>query len=195
MIPNKRYTFIIIFIVVIASMFSTGCNNNQKVRKLNEKTTTIAPQQDKSAAIEPEDKKFNWQKPDHWQARESKGLRLATFSINDRILCTLIPLSKDGGGLRANINRWLAQLELQLTSQQVNSFLASNIDFKTKTNLSAIFLDFSTLLANENKLSMLVTIITTPNSTLFIKMTGSKLLLKKQRDSFITFCKSISHSQ
>ena len=161
MIPNKRYTCTIIFIIATAFIFSPSCNNEQKVRKLNEKTTTIAPQQNKSATIEPKNEKFNWKKPDHWQAKESKGLRLATFSINDRILCTLIPLSKDGGGLTANINRWLAQLGLQLTPQQVESFMAGRIDFKTNTSLSATFIYLKQIFKKLKKKTMLVAIIKT----------------------------------
>ena len=195
MILAKRYIQIVLFIVAIASIFLPGCKKEQKVRKLNEKSTTIAQQQKKEPTAAPGDNKFSWQKPAHWQVKESKGLRLATFAINNKILCTIIPLSRDGGGLRANIQRWLAQLGLQLSPQEVKSFMESRIDFKTKTNLSAAFLDFNPLLPDDNKLSMLVAIITTPESTLFIKMTGAKLLLEKQHDSFISFCKSISHNQ
>ena len=191
----KRYTYTILLITICVTILFQDCKKEQQVRKLNEKSTSIAHQQKREVTTEQGDKKFSWQKPAHWQVEESKGLRLATFTINNQIVCTLIPLSRDGGGLKANIQRWSSQLALRLTPQQVQSFIDSKIDFKTKTNLSAAFLDFNPLVANENKLSMLVTIITTPKSTLFIKMTGSKKLLEKQRDPFISFCKSISHNQ
>jgi hypothetical protein len=190
MIREKRYIYTIIILILSTPFFFPGCDGEPEVRRLNESTPAITSKTEKPPAP---DKAFRWQKPNHWKSMESKGLRLATFAINQQVLCTIIPLSRDGGGLEANIMRWSAQLGQQLTPEALETFANKKSVFKTKTNLTATLLNFNPLISDEKASSMMVTIISVPGTTLFIKMVGPKKGLEKEHETFIRFCQTVSY--
>lgn len=189
----KRDTYTIVLLLIVVAFFLPSCNNEPQVRKLDETHSKAKPKANQTAVPDTPDLAFQWQKPNHWKSLTSRGLRLATFQVNNKVLCTIIPLSRDGGGLEANIIRWSAQLGLQLTPEEGKAFMKKKSVFKTKTGLSATLLDFDPLITEENAPSMKVTLIPVPGATLFIKMTGPKKLLEIESEAFIRFCQSISH--
>ena len=58
---------------------------------------------------------LSWEKPGNWESKQGSSMRLASFSIpysrgfGD---LSIIKLSGDAGGLKANVNRWRKQLNL-----------------------------------------------------------------------------------
>lgn len=146
----------------------------------------------------PHSESWRWTKPLHWREEESAGLRLATFSITrgeDAGQCTLITLPGDGGGVQANVQRWLDQLHLPVFSQpEMADFLSRQEKLRTGSGLPVTIIDFSALKNPQERsgTSLLVAMITAENQTLFVKMSGGKELLEENREVFMKFFLSLS---
>jgi hypothetical protein len=134
---------------------------------------------------------FSWTAPAGWREEPGTGMRLATLWVEDGE-CTLIVLSGDVGGLAANIARWMDQVQLRpLSPAQMQSYIEGLERFETSAGLSGLLLDFDEFVQDAAALSTLGGIIQRGPETMFVKLTGSKSLLARERDNFITLCKSI----
>jgi hypothetical protein len=134
---------------------------------------------------------FVWNTPAGWRQEPGTGMRLATLWIEDGE-CTLIVLSGDVGGLPANIARWMDQVQLRpLSPAHMQSYIDSLERFETATGLSGLLLDFDMFVEEPTALSTLGGIIQRGSETMFVKLTGSKSLLARERDNFIALCRSI----
>ena len=125
-------------------------------------------------------------------------MRLETFSLSDREAtaeCTIVPLPGDGGGIEANVRRWLEQLQVpQLSSREMEEFLGRQEKKRTRSGLPVVIVDFTTLGRRQPQpeKSMLAAIIQDGAQTLFVKLSGARPLLEKNRDVFLAFCRSLS---
>lgn len=182
---------------VLGLVLVPACRRQPQSRHYVEDVVAAAPAPERSSAPPPE-RAWRWVTPREWREQDGSGLRLATFAIADRGVvgrCALVPLSGDGGGVEANVRRWLEQLQLtDISSPELDVFLGQQKKMQTSDGLPVVVIDFTTLgrgreLAEE---SMLVAIITGGNQTLFVKMDGARTMLEKNRDVFIEFCRSIS---
>jgi len=164
-----------------------GCDKGREVRKYKKKES---PQTASGKVI------FQWDTPRGWTGnRSATGMRLASFSVNNgdrKSLCTIIPLKGAAGGIRANIIRWLGQIDANIAteSKEVETFIDSGEAFRTRGNFPAVFYDFTGLTGSPGDQSILVTIISFRDSSIFIKMTGEKAHLLENRKKF----KSLSQS-
>jgi len=177
--------FIPIFFLVI--LFA--CENGDKVRNYKEKNSTvkntqkIAPETEKTLT-----RKIIWKVPPGWIEKKARGIRLATFDIkfeDQYALCTIVPLRGDGGGIKANIQRWLIQLGIEFESEEkLDNFILEQKKFKTEQNIQATSIDFSPLVQSPDQQIMLALILRFPQETVFIKMTGKKFILLKNKEKF-----------
>lgn len=125
-------------------------------------------------------------------------MRLAAFSFADREnsgQCTLVSLSGDGGGVMANVQRWLEQLNLpQFSRQQMADFLKRQKTTQTGNGLPVTIVDFTILgrPLERSGSSMMIAMISAADQTLFVKISGEKALLEKNREAFLKFCRSLS---
>ncbi len=141
-------------------------------------------------------KEFRWSAPKGWILENSKSkLRIATFSIRQKkmnAICTLIPLHGDGGGLDANVRMWYGTLTgKDISDNKLNIFIKEQKRFKTLSGRKGVLIDLLKTESKDNTTSMLISVITFPRKTLFIKMTGDKDILRSNKDKFINFSKSI----
>ena len=142
---------------------------------------------------------WRWVTPPQWREEAGSGMRLATFSIpgtGGAGQCTLIPLPGDGGGIQANVQRWLEQLQLQtLSPQALADFLGRQETMRTAAGLPLTVIDFTPLSYQQQPsgTSMLAAMIRGEDQTLFVKLSGAKALLEKNREFFYEFCRSLSH--
>lgn len=141
---------------------------------------------------------FSWDTPQGW-SREQKtsGMRLAAFSIKSQdkeSLCTIIPLKGAAGGIRANVMRWLGQINVNMEpgSEKLEKFLSAGEDFRTKGGFPAVMIDFTTITPRPEDRSILATVITLQDSTIFIKMTGEKSHLVENKEKFKALSKSFT---
>lgn len=139
--------------------------------------------------------KLSWQLPVDWVEREKTGMRLASFSSGsgvEMVECTIVSLEGKGGGVKENVKRWMTQINLLIpTESELEDFLSRQEDLKTSDGFPIAMIDFTELKSADHDASMIASIITMEEYTLFVKMTGIKSSLIKNRDKFKFLCQSL----
>jgi hypothetical protein len=194
----KSYFFSVLALAAaLCLLVAPACRQQPQTREYEENSASAAaaPMQ---MQTRPHSVSWRWERPLQWREEESAGLRLATFSITSGAevgQCTLITLPGDGGGVQANVQRWLDQLHLPLFSQpELDDFLSRQKKMRTVSGLPVTIIDFASLNNPQDRsgTSLLVAVITGENQTLFVKMSGEKALLEKNREVFNKFSLSLS---
>jgi hypothetical protein len=174
-----------------------SCRQQPQTRQYEEKGSAVV-QAPKQPPRQLSQASWRWDKPLLWQEEKGDGLRLVTFLITGRegsAECALVALPGDGGGVEANVQRWLEQLNLPLFSPaELDDFITRQKKMRTESGLLVTVIDFTTLNQPQKRLgtSLLVAILASENQTLFIKMSGGKALLGENREVFYKFCQSLS---
>ena len=180
-------------VMALCSLFvAPACRQQPQSRRYEENGPDAAP-----APALPQGEAWHWAKPVPWREEGNAGLRLATFSIAGQEgpgQCTLVPLPGDGGGIEANVQRWLEQLQLPLFSpREMADFLGRQKRLQTRDGLPVAVIDFTALGRRQPPAaSMLAAMIADGNQTLFVKLSGGKALIEKNREDFYEFCRSLS---
>ncbi len=183
----KKMKKLLVFSSMLLLLFCICCDKGPEVRKYKKKES--------SQAVSGQ-AQFLWDTPQGWdEIRTTTGMRLTAFSIKSQYResqCTIIPLKGAAGGIRANVIRWLEQINAKMEpgSDELEKFLATGEDFRTKGDFPAVLYDFTGMTHGPEEQSILVTIITFRESSIFIKMTGKKSQLVINRKKF----KSLSQS-
>jgi hypothetical protein len=138
-----------------------------------------------------------WVSPDGWKEEAGMHMRIASFhpiADPNSIDCYIIALAGPAGGLEANLERWLGQLGLQPSDDNVNQLTKSAQIFNTKDGLEVKVFDFTTLQTqgNSSDKSMIVAMIPVGQTTVFVKMTGSIESVKQNKDNFLNLLRSIT---
>ena len=138
-----------------------------------------------------------WVDPEGWREEAGKHMRMASFhpvADPQAIDCYIIALAGPAGGLEANLERWLGQLELQPSDDNVQKLLAFAQRLKTKDGLEIKVFDFTRLRpqGNPSDKSMFAAMITLDQTSVFIKMTGTIESLKKNKDNYFKLLSSIT---
>ena len=173
------------YFIIIIICFS--CNKDKYV-----KTYTIPKLQPiiETVVLTAHDNKkpISWTAPDNWMEGSESSMRLASFNVsyNGGIAdVSITNFSGDGGGLKANVNRWRKQLGLDPQSEEM---ISKSILIKTSKlgeyKLIKIHDD-----SNEES-AFLCSIIEIKNSTIFIKMKASPEGINQLENEFIKFCSS-----
>jgi hypothetical protein len=208
---NDQFLFRL-FAIFITVVLLGGCQRAPVKRTYHEIVQT-APQQSPvptmpmTGAVDQQTQKMleasvarpplSWATPQGWQEAPGGGMRLATFrpaDTGDPVECALISLAGDAGGFESNAARWMKQVNIDVPAQtQMEQFLAAQKKIKTKDGFDATIIDLTQLQSKDDleRPSMAVTIITLPDMTVFVKMTGSRGAVLKNRDQFETLCESL----
>lgn len=138
---------------------------------------------------------LSWDTPDGWSEGAGSGMRLATWRINDApdgTECTLIVLSGDAGGLAANIVRWMEQVQIAPPSDAALRAYVDGLErIQTQRAMTGVLVDFDEFVDDPSALSTLAAIIESGRETLFVKLTGPKGVLARERENFIQLCISM----
>ena len=141
------------------------------------------------------DIKLSWRLPVDWVEREKGGMRLAAFSSGSgegAVECTIISLPGAAGGLESNVTRWIGQINLEIPPQEkFAEFLNAQEKFSTGKGLAGTTVDLTQLTPDTNQRSMIAALVNAEEDTLFIKMTGTKASLEKNREKFKSLCRSL----
>ncbi len=138
-----------------------------------------------------------WVSPEGWKEEAGTHMRMATFhqmADPQAIDCSIIALGGPAGGPEANLSRWMGQLGLQVSDDNLKQLITSAQDFKTKGGLEAKIFDFTILQTkgNPSDKSMIAAIMTVDQTTVFVKMTGSIEAVKQNKDNFLKLLVSIT---
>lgn len=181
------YIYLLLFFVLAFTVIS--CDNNPRLRRYTEISISSF-----DTGI-PLKSSLSWAKPSHWQEKKGDGLRLATFftTTEDPVECSIVSLGGMAGGLKANILRWMEQIKLKVSEEELNNFINSLEKTKSSGGFLITLVDLSILQKDENDLSasMLAGLMETGGQTLFVKMTGTKKAIEKEKETFKKFCVSL----
>lgn len=197
---KPKNSLLVIFLVVVFILSSFACNKKDEVRsykeKIEKKDVPSGFHGNGSVESAAPESNIKWETPDGWQlAKNSSKLRIATYSFrseNGEAICTLIPLSGDGGGITANAQMWLSTLKKEeIKEADIKKFISKQKKFRTSDNHEGVFLDFMEITGKESGQSMIVSIITLHGKTLFIKFSGDTSLVNQNREKLMSLSKSI----
>jgi hypothetical protein len=151
---------------------------------------------DQSAAV-PSKSELSWKRPKTWREEPSSGMRMAAFSIqgnNATGTCTIIRLSGSAGGLEANVQRWIGQLNLPAMSPgQLGAFLGKQGKITSSDGREILIVDLTSLGSDaEDEATILAAVLTIDSSSYFIKLNGPAGLVNRERASFLELCRSLS---
>jgi len=138
-----------------------------------------------------------WVSPEGWKEEAGTHMRMATFHLiadPQAIDCSIIGLAGPAGGPEANLNRWMGQLGIQASDDNLKRLIISTQDIKTKDGLEAKVFDFTNIQAqgNPSDKSMIAAMIDVDQMTVFVKMTGSIESVKQNKDNFLKLLGSIT---
>ncbi|MBI5150227.1 MAG: hypothetical protein HZA28_05605 [Candidatus Omnitrophica bacterium] len=140
---------------------------------------------------------LSWATPQGWTETPGGGMHLVNFTSADKDApaeCTIISLGGQAGGLESNVTRWMQQVNIAVPeAPAMEKFLAAQKKIKTKDGFDATIIDLTQLQPKDDleSPSMAATIIMLPDMTVFVKMTGSRGAVLKNRDQFQTLCESL----
>ena len=182
-----------VWLACLFVLIGFGCNQQPQERHYTEINSSPEDQ----VALE---SKFTWVVPNGWQEEAGDQLRLATFHLLDdtnAIDCSIVSLDGQAGGVEANLRRWMGQIHLSPTDAATLQFINSATAIKTDAHLQGKLYDFSQLQqgAEETNKSMLVAMIPTNSSTLFIKLSGTIATIKQHKSSFLNLVSSVNEKK
>ena len=130
---------------------------------------------------------WSWKIPENWLPGKKSSMRVGSFMIgNDQdnsVDISITSFPGDVGGLLANVNRWIGQIDLPpINDASLPKYCSS---FKLSSS------DGHFVEAYGEKKGLLAGILFLENESWFFKMMGDLNLVKKEKQSFIDFLKSI----
>ena len=134
-----------------------------------------------------------WKTPPAWQELPRDGIRLGAFRLEQggrSVETTVVMLGGPAGGVEANVIRWLDQLGLQLTGEDLAQFLAAGEPVSTGDGMRLTMYDFTRIEAPRGD-SMLVAVGPVLDQTLFVKMSGDEALVAAARADFMNLVASL----
>jgi hypothetical protein len=148
---------------------------------------------------------LSWTLPDGWVDQpEGDPLRVAGFWAPhpdlahtgeldpEAVDVSLVQLSGDGGGLDANVVRWLGQVKIP--SSFAEQAIAAAVPVKTATGQNGIVVDFTDMLSGDmtQSQSIVGAIIQGEGYTVFVKAMGQRERLKLIKPQLIEYCAKLS---
>lgn len=130
---------------------------------------------------------LKWELPEGWTPGANRPMRVATFMAGkaDPVECYITFLGPGAGNELANLNRWRSQLRLEPVAQ---------ITGETRIPMlgeDALFVEIVGTHPDDSEGMMLGTICNLPGRSVFVKMLGPRQTVEPQRESFLSFCKSL----
>lgn len=138
---------------------------------------------------------LEWETPKGWSEKRGGGLRLATFNTSaPKTETTIVSLGGSAGGLGANVTRWIQQIKVPVPdAKELDSFIQRQEKFSTSDGMPVTLIDLTQLHsdASPDAPSMIAAVIVKEDAQIFVKMTGSRQAVQKNRETLKSFVKSI----
>ena len=183
-------------LLAVAAVAVAACAREPRVREYDEVVIKRSPVEaafDGSGAAAAAPAPLVWQTPPAWQELPGDGIRLAAFRYEQgdrRVETTVVMLGGIAGGVEANVVRWLDQIGLQLTGDELAQFLAGGEQITTGDGMPLTMYDF-TRLASTGGDSILAAVGPVGEQTLFVKMSGHESLVAAARTDFMSLVESL----
>lgn len=183
-------------LVGLAIAAAAACSREPQVREYDEVVIKPSPVEDAFDGSGIERGSSNllvWETPPAWQELPGDGIRLAAFRLEQddrRVETTVVMLGGPAGGVEANVIRWLDQLGLQLTGEELARFLDAGEPVATRDGMPLTVFDFTGLVAPGGD-SMLAAVGPMLDQTLFVKMSGDGAMVAAARADFLSLVASL----
>lgn len=129
---------------------------------------------------------LRWDLPAGWTERAPSAMRVANFAVGDQAECYLTILAGDGGGLGANVNRWLAQMQQPaLVGDQVDALPRATLFHR-----EAVLLDVEGTFtgmsggAPQTGRRLLGLLLVDPDGSAFLKFVGPTDVVEREKNAF-----------
>lgn len=135
---------------------------------------------------------YRWSPPAGWQRGPEKSMREITFLAGERgeAECYVTLLGGDGGGKLANVNRWRQQLgQPAITDADLAALV--RIPMLGTEALVVEFARGEGASAPEGQEYLLGVVCLLEGQSLFVKMTGPREILLRERAAFLELCRSV----
>lgn len=154
----------------------------------------------------PVDIKVTWVLPEGWMVKDSaNAMRIGSFAAGDPSLAdmgeadpravdvSVVQLAGDGGGLKNNILRWMGQIGLKATPEEMDEFVKSAARFKTASGQDGMYVDLTERLSGDMTQSKTIfgAVVQTDEYTVFVKAMGEHARVLAQKPTVMTFCQSL----
>ena len=106
---------------------------------------------------------------------------------------SITQLAGEGGGLPANVKRWLGQVKILATDKQVRDIIAHADTLRAATGQKGIWLDFTELLSGDmtQTASIVGSILSGNGYTVFVKAKGDRARLLRLKSQVAGFCRTL----
>lgn len=133
-----------------------------------------------------------YQLPAGWIEKPVSQFRNLNFAFGDNEEGECY-VSRVGGGLEANLNRWRGQMGLEAVSAEVIQALPKRLLFGMESTYIELDGTFKGMGSSEGKKDyrMMGLVLAMPDVSFFIKMIGPKNLLIENERNFAQFCESL----
>ena len=154
----------------------------------------------------PVDIKVTWKLPENWAVKDSaNAMRIGSFAAQDPALAntgeidpgavdvSVVQLAGDAGGLEANIVRWMGQVGLKATPEEMAEFIKAAAHFKTASGQEGMYVDLTDKLSGDMTQSKTIfgAVVQTAEYTVFVKAMGEHAKVVAQKTQVEAFCKSL----
>ncbi len=152
------------------------------------------------------DIKVTWKLPSNWVVKDSaNGMRIGSFGIPDSALAytgelepeavdvSVVQLSGQAGGLKPNIMRWMGQIAIKASADELDAFIKAAPHFKTRSGQEGMYIDLTEKLSGDmtqNK-SIFAAIVQTADYTVFVKAMGEIKRVIHIKPEVKKFCLSL----
>ena len=144
-----------------------------------------APRQDNAPPPSAKQSPLAWTEPEHWQRARDRFRREVTFTIGEAE-CWISLLGSDGGGLRANVDRWRGQMGLG----PLGAGEQPTLDTFDMLGQRAQMIEIEGGGKQAGR-SMLAAFGPFGRDTVFIKLIGPAEVVDAERAAFDAFCRSL----
>ncbi|MDQ3002853.1 MAG: hypothetical protein M3Y08_16520 [Fibrobacterota bacterium] len=132
-------------------------------------------------------------------------MRIGSFSAGDPAVAnvgeadpravdvSVVQLAGDGGGLKNNILRWMGQIGLKATPEEMDEIVKTATRFKTATGQDGMYVDLTDKLSGDMTQSNTIfgAVVQTEEYTVFVKAMGEHARVLAQKAIIMTFCESL----
>lgn len=131
---------------------------------------------------------YEWTPPEGWKRAPEKAMREITYLIGEGDAeCYVTLLGGSGGGMLANINRWCGQMgQAPLTEADLAKLARIEM-----LGAQATIVELERGAGSSTSAELLFgAVCLLPERSVFVKMTGPRALLERERAAFAAFCES-----
>lgn len=141
---------------------------------------------------------LTWQVPEGWRQAPPRPVRVVTFNLgpDDQTECYVSSLGGDGGGVRANIDRWRGQMGAKKMTSEEFAALETVRILGVDAPVVEVHGGYQGMNGEQiADATMLGALAPLEGRMLFVKLVGPSEVVVAQRDAFLAFCKSLQPEQ